>query len=267
MPRPARQRPAKEQQEASTSFSANAAAGKALGLAHFTHLDQPIGIWSYIRIADDIAQHVPPCDLLDWGCGDGQMTYLLGRRGFRVTSYDVGDPEGFALPAIPLTRDLQVVVSSHPTDLPFADASFDAVLSCGVLEHVGESDPRGDDRASLREIARILRPGGSLLIYQLPQQYAWQEAVSRRLGLGYSHPRRYSATEIVALLRQAGYSVQRLRRTNLVPRNLTGMPEAMRTAYSRLSHPLIALDGQLCRVPGLRHLAGALEITARRAAG
>ena len=263
MPRRARQRPAKEQQELEFLL-ANAAAGKALGLTHFNHLDQPIGIWSYIRIADDIARQVPPGELLDWGCGDGQMTYLLGRRRFRVTAYDVGDPEGFTLPAIPLTRDLQVVVSSHPTELPFADASFDAVLSCGVLEHVRESDPLGDDRASLREIARVLRPGGSLLIYQLPQQHAWQEAVSRRLSLGYSHPRRYTATEIVAMLRQAGYSVQRLRRTNLVPRNLTGMPEVMRTTYSRFSHQLIAVDGQLCRVPGLNHFAGALEITARR---
>jgi len=246
---------------------ANARAGKALGLPDFIHLDQPIGIRSYIRIADDIARHVSPCDLLDWGCGWGQMTYLLRRRGFRVTPFDIGEPGAVTLPDIPLSRELDVVFATHPTKLPFCDGSFDAVLSCGVLEHVDEFSQPGNERLSLREIARVLRPGGSLLIYQLPQRYAWQEAVSRRLRLGYAHPRRFTATEITTLLKQAGYSIETVRRANLIPRNLTGMPDGLRAIYSRFSKALIALDGHLCKAPGLDHLAGALEIRARRGIG
>src|SRR3954470_17226207 len=68
---------------------ANGRLGAASG-HYFAHLDQPIGIWNYIRIANDIAKHIPAGDLLDWGCGYGQMTYLLQRRGFRVTSFDIG---------------------------------------------------------------------------------------------------------------------------------------------------------------------------------
>ena len=68
------------------------------------------------------------------------------------------------------------------------------------------------------------------------------------------------------MLEDAGYSVQRIRRANLVPRNLTGMPERLRIAYSRLSNALISLDGVLCTIPGLNQLAGVLEITARRKA-
>jgi len=246
---------------------ANARAGKALGLSDFVHLDQPIGIRSYLRIADDIAAHVPRGDLLDWGCGAGQMTYLLKRRGYGVTSFDIGDPASAAMADIPLSRELEVVRTTERTALPFADGSFDAVLSCGVLEHVDEFSEPGDERRSLREIARVLRPGGRLLIYQLPQRYAWQEAVSRRLQLGYSHPRRFTAAEICAMLREAGYMIERLGRTNLIPRNLTGMPERLRTAYSRFSRELIALDEQLCKVPGLKRVAGALEVTARLCVG
>jgi SAM-dependent methyltransferase len=243
---------------------ANAAAGKALGLSHFLHLDQPIGIWNYIRIADSIARHAPPGELLDWGCGYGQMTYLLRRRGFRVTPFDIGEP-GAALPDIPLCRGLEVVRSTHPTELPFPDGRFDAVLSCGVLEHVDEySGQPGNEIRSLREIARVLRPGGALLIYQLPQRYAWQEAVIRRLGLGYAHPRRYTAGEITAMLRAQGYAVERIARANLIPKNLTGMPARLRAAYSRLSRPLIALDGVVSGLPGLGELAGVLEVVARR---
>ena len=46
--------------------------------------------------------------------------------------------------------------------LPFDDASFDAVLSCGVLEHVPYEE------GSVREIARVLKPGGHFFVYQLP---------------------------------------------------------------------------------------------------
>ena len=242
---------------------ANARAGRELGLPDFVHLDQPIGILSYVRIADDVARRVPRGDLLDWGCGWGQMTYLLRRRGFRVTAFDVGDP-AVERPDIPLCRAVQVVRSPDPTALPFADGSFDDVLSCGVLEHVAEDVPGGDERSSLRELRRVLRPGGRLLIYQLPQLHAWQEAVVRRAGLGTGHRRRFTAAGIRGLLRQEGFAVESLRRTNLIPRNLTGMPDRLRDAYSRLAPCLIAADEVLSRAPGLEHVAGALEVVARK---
>lgn len=241
---------------------ANARAARAAGITDIEHLDQPIGIWNYIRIADDMARQVPPGDLLDWGCGLGHMTYLLKRRGFRVVSYDVGEPG--KLPAMPLCQDLDVVYATHPTNLPFADRSFDAVLSCGVLEHVDEMSQPGNERKSLFEIARVLRPNGLLFVNQLPQRYAWQEAIIRRLGLGYAHPRRFVASEITKLLEETGYTVQSLHRVNLFPKNLTAMPTGVRNLYSRFSTALIALDGALCRIPGLNHLAGGLEVTARR---
>lgn len=244
----------------------NAQAGKALGLTHFIHLDQPIGIWNYIRIANSIARQIPSGHILDWGCGYGQMTYLLKRRGFHVTAFDMGETNNTALPDIPLCHEIEVVYSSHPTHLPFSDAAFDAVLSCGVLEHVGEGSQPGNELETLGEIARVVRPGGHLLIYQLPQRYAWQEALVRRLKLGYTHPRRYTATEITNILQQTGYSVKELRRANLIPKNLTGMPNILRVAYSRLSNPLIALDGSICKIPWLHNLAGVLEVTAQRKA-
>jgi SAM-dependent methyltransferase len=244
---------------------ASARMGKSLGLDHCAHLDQPIGIWNYIRIADDIARQVPGAELLDWGCGYGQMSYLLARRGLRVTSFDIGEAPPAGGPNLGLA--LSVVRASHPTALPFADQSFDAVLSCGVLEHVDEFSAPGNERASLEEIARVLRPGGAFLIYQLPQRYAWQEAIIRRLRLGYAHPRRYTIGEITRLLQSTGYIVGRVRRANLLPKNLTGMPEGIRTAYSRMSKALLGLDRGLCAIPGLAHLAGVLEITARRDRG
>ncbi len=240
------------------------AVARTLGLSHSTHLDQAIGIRNYIRIANDIARQLPSGRLLDWGCGYGQMTYLLRRRGLEVTAFDIGAPGESALPDIPLCRGLEIIRTSHPTKLPFEDGAFDALLSCGVLEHVDESGEPGDELKSLREIARVLRPGGRLLVYQLPQQHAWQEALARRLRRAYFHPRRYTAAEIAELLREAGFTVSRLKRANMLPKNLTGLPGVVRRAYSRFSRVLLVIDGALCRLPGLRAVAGSLEITAER---
>jgi SAM-dependent methyltransferase len=241
----------------------NARQAVALGGHYFAHLDQPIGVWNYIRIANRIVEQIPSGHILDWGCGYGQMTYLLQRRGLEVTSFDIGSPET-EVPDIPLCASLQIVRSTHPTRLPFGDAAFDAVLSCGVLEHVDEHSEPGNERKSLRELARVLRPGGQLLIYQLPQRYAWQEALIRRLKLGYAHPRRYTAAEIAAMLAQAGFAVQRVARANLLPKNLTGMPAWARAIYSRFSAPLLVADALLCRVPLINQLAGVLELAAQR---
>lgn len=238
-------------------------AGAALRPERFLHLDQPIGILNYIRMADEIAARIPRGRLLDWGCGFGQMTYLLRRRGFEVVAFDLGVEAG-QLPDTPLTRSLGVVSSDHPTKLPFEDGAFDVVLGCGVLEHVDEYSEPGNEPLSLREIRRVLRDNGQFLIYQLPQRYTWAEAVTRTLGLGYSHPRRFTEKEIRRLLADTGFRVDSLCRNNMFPKNLTGLPGALRRFYSRFGAAIIRADRAISRVPLLNHIAGVMEIVARR---
>jgi SAM-dependent methyltransferase len=241
-----------------------ARAGKRLRLSHFLHLDQPIGIWNYIRIANEIADTVPTGHLLDWGCGMGQMTYLLRGRGFDVVPYDIAATVE-TLPDLPLTRGLEIIRGSHPTNLPFADSSFDAVLSCGVLEHVDEYTGTGNEQRSLAEIHRVLRPNGRFVIYQLPQERTWQEAITRTLGLGYAHPRRFTARQIRSILHESGFEVLSLRRNNMLPKNLTAIPEALREFYSRFARTLIRIDASLSAVPVLNRIAGVLEVVALKA--
>jgi ubiquinone/menaquinone biosynthesis C-methylase UbiE len=242
----------------------NAKAGKEAGLSHFNHLDHSVGILSYLRLASLIKNELAPgAKILDWGCGLGQMTYLLNRRGFDCCAYDV-QLEFTALPDLPLTRNFKRTLGTHPTELPFEDSSFDAVLSCGALEHVDEFSEKGNERKSLDEIVRVLRKDGIFLIYQLPQKYSWQEAIVRRLRLGYAHPRRYSASEIENMLREHGLEVLKLKRSNLIPRNLTGLPQSIKIIYSKFSKLWLFLDEYLCKIPVLNQIAGALEITARK---
>jgi ubiquinone/menaquinone biosynthesis C-methylase UbiE len=236
---------------------------KNLGEKYY-HLDQSLGIKNYIRIADDIAKRLPSgAKVLDWGCGLGQMSYLLKNRNFDVVSYDIAK-EGDHLPDIALCRSIQRIVSSDSTFLPFGNDSFDAVLSCGVLEHVDEMSSPGNEIKSLREINRLLKPGGRLLIYQLPQNLSWQEAIVRRFKLGYAHPRRYSAKDITNILNQQDFMVTHLARCNLIPKNLTGMPKFLREAWGKLGNLILVTDKLLSQIPLLNRIAGALELSARK---
>lgn len=243
----------------------NAQSLRAMHIESFMHLDQPIALWNYIHLANGMAaQLTHGTRILDWGCGAGQMTYLLSRRGFSVTAYDVQVERNFyeTSRSTPLGKTFDLITSNEPVALPFSDAQFDAVLSCGVLEHVDENSEHGNELKSLREVNRILKPHGHFLVYQLPQVHAWQEAMIRRFKLGYSHPRRYTPDEIVAMLDDAGFHVVRLQRANMIPKRLTGMPASIRDAYSKASKPLLALDHALSNLPGLRAIAGVIELTA-----
>jgi ubiquinone/menaquinone biosynthesis C-methylase UbiE len=184
------------------------------------------------------------------------MSWLLDRRGLEVVSYDLEDKrlEKFIRPDIPFHR------APNDRDLPFPDASFDGVLSCGVLEHVP------DERYSLAEIRRILRPGGCLFIYQLPQVYAYTEFINRMRGLWY-HPRRYTVKGAVNLFREAGFDVATCRRSNLFPKNLTGLPSQARDAYNHLSRHVMAIESVLVRIPMLNWLCHSLEFVLYRNEG
>lgn len=94
--------------------------------------------------------------VLDVGCGDGQISRALASRGAEVTGID------------PTERNLEVAreraggpvyVKAGADDLPFEDASFDAVVACLVFEHIDDVD------AAIAEVARVLRPGGQFSFF------------------------------------------------------------------------------------------------------
>ena len=186
--------------------------------------------------------------VLDWGCGKGHISYLLRRAGFQVTACDVtaqADDSAFGQ-ATPIIADqcISVVPLVDKVALPFADASFDVVLSMGVLEHVH------DDAASLQELRRVVKPNGLCLVFFLPYTLSWTQRLAHARGDRY-HDHLYSRADVVRLATGARFQVLRVAHGQLFPKNSVPLGAAS---------VLEPLDRWLCRYTPLRYLATNLEV-------
>jgi ubiquinone/menaquinone biosynthesis C-methylase UbiE len=104
-----------------------------------------------------IADAVRDADALEIGCGTG----LILERTHAIARSAVGIDLSAGMAVVSRRKGLRAVNASA-TALPFPDASFDVVYSCKVLAHVP------DIRAAVREVRRVLRPGGRAFLEFYP---------------------------------------------------------------------------------------------------
>lgn len=115
--------------------------------------------------------------VLDYGCGAGQIVGLLRANGFDGFGCDVFYDGGSYESAVPEDLRDRYVVRMTEHAIPFADASFDVVISNQVFEHVADID------RALSEIRRVLRPGGYFLCL-FPDRRVWREG---HCGIAFLH--------------------------------------------------------------------------------
>jgi ubiquinone/menaquinone biosynthesis C-methylase UbiE len=101
--------------------------------------------------------------VLDAGCGTGDHAFRFAQAGFNVTAVDISD---VALErARQAAAQLPITFRRTPLEtLPFPNDTFDAVHCRGVLMHIP------DWKSSLRELCRVLRPGGTLMVMEANQR-------------------------------------------------------------------------------------------------
>lgn len=149
--------------------------------------------------------------VLDVGAGFGRHVFECARRGADVVALDYAQHEvvetGATLDAMIEAGEIDGdrvtgVLRGDATKLPFADDSFDKVITSEVLEHVQ------DDVAAISEMVRVLRPGGMFAATVPawgPEKVNWMlsDEYHAPIAVG-GHLRIYSKTELAAKIRSAG---------------------------------------------------------------
>jgi ubiquinone/menaquinone biosynthesis C-methylase UbiE len=145
--------------------------------------------------------------ILDAGCGSGYGTELLQQRfsPCRLVGFDVM-PEQIERARAREVRGAELRVGDI-TRIEEKDASFDAVFVFGILHHVPEW------RLALRELARVLRPSGVLLVEELQRSFV--DFSDRFLGTEHPEGARFDWPTFRAGLRDAGFDVLEERRLAL----------------------------------------------------
>jgi SAM-dependent methyltransferase len=145
--------------------------------------------------------------VLDVGCGGGLFLRLLAERGHAVVGLDNSADAArvaWAVNGVPAVR-------ASLESAPLAPASCAAVTMFHVLEHLH------DVRPYLRAAARLLAPGGRLIV-QVPNAACWQYRLLGRAWNGLDVPRHlydYRARDLEALLAACGFEVLRRKHFSL----------------------------------------------------
>jgi SAM-dependent methyltransferase len=100
--------------------------------------------------------------ILDAGCGSGRNMVELARHG-TVTGVELAD----ASVSLARERGAGEVIAGSVLEMPFEADSFDLAASLDVIEHLE------DDLTALRELRRVVAPGGSLLVTVPAYQWLW----------------------------------------------------------------------------------------------
>jgi ubiquinone/menaquinone biosynthesis C-methylase UbiE len=195
--------------------------------------------------------------LLDVGCGTGNLVERLGGR-FECAGCDPAEEMLRRARARNPGVDLRVAPAEQ---LPFEAGCFDAVLCIEVMRYLA------DPRPALRELARVLRPGGLALVTFAPLAtttlYPLVNALTSRVRLpGLTHVRQHFHTVrgVERLLAEAGFERPEVSARYFGP--FIYLNRVSRPATSALLRRWEPVDDRLARTRALRNVANLLVAAA-----
>lgn len=154
------------------------------------------------RMLDPIARANRIQDVLEAGCGTGYLSATLTKRyGWTMTPLDY-DAEGLKYAR---HFGLTQLVRGSITALPFHDRSFDALLSIDVIPHLD----RGAEHQVFGEFARVLKPGGWLVI-----RAAAFDSLRSRHSQFVNEVQRFTKPQLRAAAQRAAFRVERITYAN-----------------------------------------------------
>jgi len=204
--------------------------------------------------------------LLDVGSNWGRWTIAAARKGYRATGIDpaLGAVEAAYRVSAELGVEAEFVVGDG-RHLPFPDASFDTVFSYGVLQHFSEEDAL----AAIRELGRVVRPGGTALL-QMPGRYGLrnlQQQARRGFSPGKAFEVRYWSPRRLRLAFEEAIGPTRLEVDGFLTLNPQATDvELMPPAWAALVRVSEGLRKASTVAPPIVHLADSVYVRAVRRA-
>jgi ubiquinone/menaquinone biosynthesis C-methylase UbiE len=158
-----------------------------------------------------VVEHCPRGEALDVGCGTGVLAERLAQAGYVMTGVD---PSEGMLDVLRRRTDTVEAVQGSGTDLPFDDDSFDLALTVAVMHHIAEPV---DVAGTLAEMVRVIRPGGSVLIWDHNPRNPYWSSLMARVPQDTGDERLIGADEIIGGLTAAGARITVATQRGLVP--------------------------------------------------
>ena len=142
----------------------------------------------HIGLISTVLKSIPPQSkrILDLGCGYGNVTKFLEKRGDTIVGLDLGGL--FYRPYI--SKKLSFL-KSDALHIPFRDDTFDSVISLDVIEHID------DDLSFVREVNRVLKPEGLAIIETPNRRRLSVRVLSFFKKSSQKFPKRYGHDELL----------------------------------------------------------------------
>jgi SAM-dependent methyltransferase len=232
----------------------------AISPAMFQKYKTPAEVWDWRQLSALLLGDIADRDLLDYGCGMGEESIYFAKLGARVTGIDVSEVGVACLRKRAAFNNLHVTALEMRVDpTTFRDQSFDRIHGLGILHHVGID-------AGLREVRRLLRPGGVGVFLEplgdnrvVEAAKTWLMKNARFLGQ-FDH---VTDHEHNLTWEEVNRAVAPFAEVSLFPYHLLYrlkrlMPHAALDMARRLDHSMLTV------APWLRGLAGGVAIRVRK---
>ena len=182
----------------------------------------------YLALMQEIGKQLPQgARVLEAGCGSGQ-TLALFSRGCETVGLDIS-PAALGLARKNCTDPLLGSIFS----IPFCDNSFDLVYNSGVIEHF----PYPANIAALREMGRVLKPSGLMIVIVPSSLCIWYRAgksiavLLKNFEFGYEED--YSPSRIIATAKEAGLTIEKVFGLQALPPLATNSIEILPLSFRR----------------------------------
>jgi ubiquinone/menaquinone biosynthesis C-methylase UbiE len=194
----------------------------------------------YIRQIHEIAPLLPGRGkILDIGCGMGHVTAMLSslRPDLEIIGGDIQPHAAWAQ----FVKYYPRYLVCNGLALPFKEA-FDLVTVFGVMEHTN------NDSAFLKEIYRVLKPGGRVIIFNLPNKYSLSECGADRMGM-WTHENKYTKNYIRRIIKDASLDIKSIDIEFFIPSQVARVSKKLEDYFNNHYIGIDKLDMAIAKSP------------------